>query len=316
LADTLEIDSELISCAEYQLFLDEAGKNFQPEHWPDSVFPKGTANQPVLGVRGYQANKFCEWLSQRTGEHFRLPAFVEIKTAPALTGPVAFWYTHAYQYGLHWPETDNSTLVKHIAELNPKLTFRYHQWIEQPIRNSKFNSMLPSYCFARAGAFTDTDVRCSPDNAEAFEKEGLDSFIDTNPNLADTLALAIDLGRHLDFNFEIIRNIHLGGRLNLFLGNVLHDSLISVLGRKFNPHFSLDLSRRRSVQVIVRLLFSARYRARHFACDKANHKALLAGIDDIQHKYHKSGLMCAFFFLILWRNKIVARTFYWTFKTL
>jgi energy-coupling factor transporter ATP-binding protein EcfA2 len=51
--ETREIDVEFISCAEYQLFLDEKrakGKFYQPDHWMDYHFAKDSAEQPIVGV--------------------------------------------------------------------------------------------------------------------------------------------------------------------------------------------------------------------------------------------------------------------------
>ncbi|HEC84868.1 MAG TPA: NACHT domain-containing protein, partial [Thioploca sp.] len=49
-----EIDLAYITCAEYQLFLDEKraeGEYYQPDHWTEYTFPNGTAQEPIRGVR-------------------------------------------------------------------------------------------------------------------------------------------------------------------------------------------------------------------------------------------------------------------------
>jgi hypothetical protein len=64
------VDHELISCAEYQLFIDErraAGDYRHPDHWKETHFPAGTAQEPLLGVRPSDAEEFCRWLSDRHG---------------------------------------------------------------------------------------------------------------------------------------------------------------------------------------------------------------------------------------------------------
>ncbi|MEI2771228.1 MAG: SUMF1/EgtB/PvdO family nonheme iron enzyme [Candidatus Competibacter sp.] len=83
-----EISADFITGAEYQLFLDEKrvqGEYCQPDHWNDEQFPKGQAQEPILGVRGQDASQFCKWLSQRQGNkfHYRLPAPEEISNHPA-----------------------------------------------------------------------------------------------------------------------------------------------------------------------------------------------------------------------------------------
>jgi hypothetical protein len=81
------IDDSLVTCAEYQLFIDEMReqkKFFQPDHWTSWQFPAGQANTPILGVRFSDAQAFCAWLSQREeGEwHFRLPTADEATQYP------------------------------------------------------------------------------------------------------------------------------------------------------------------------------------------------------------------------------------------
>jgi len=72
------IDTSLITCAEYQVFLDEQrAQNLyhQPDHWTTFSVPKGSGSTPVLGVRHSDAKAFCEWLTarDREGWRYRLP---------------------------------------------------------------------------------------------------------------------------------------------------------------------------------------------------------------------------------------------------
>jgi hypothetical protein len=81
------IDDTLISCAEYQLFLDEMRAQrqyYQPDHWPDCEFPTGQAHALLLGIRASDAVAFCRWLSARElGEwQFRLPTPTEAQAHP------------------------------------------------------------------------------------------------------------------------------------------------------------------------------------------------------------------------------------------
>jgi energy-coupling factor transporter ATP-binding protein EcfA2 len=77
-------DESLITCAEYQLFLDEQrpeSQYFQPDHWPGYRHPAGAGLRPVAGVRAADAAAFCEWLSERqAGEWtYRLPTAHEAR---------------------------------------------------------------------------------------------------------------------------------------------------------------------------------------------------------------------------------------------
>lgn len=92
-----EIDTKFITCAEYQLFLDEEhskGNTYQPDHWDwdNLCFPPKAARNPVGGVLFADAQGFVEWLNTReTGAwRYRLPTKREAKTE---TTPTAYWCT-------------------------------------------------------------------------------------------------------------------------------------------------------------------------------------------------------------------------------
>jgi len=68
------IDDTLVTCAEYQLFIDEMreqGKLYQPDHWTSYQFPAGQAREPILGLRHSDAEAFCDWLTQRENAEWR-----------------------------------------------------------------------------------------------------------------------------------------------------------------------------------------------------------------------------------------------------
>ena len=77
------IDGTLVTCAEYQLFIDEMreqGKYYQPDHWKSYKYQKGRAKDPILGIRSSDAREFCKWLTKREndGYSFRLPKPTEV----------------------------------------------------------------------------------------------------------------------------------------------------------------------------------------------------------------------------------------------
>jgi hypothetical protein len=95
------IDDTLITCAEYQLFLDEMrakGKYWQPDHWLTYQFPGGQARRPIVGIRHSDAKAFCKWLAQREdGEwNYRLPDAAEAALSPLkpyAQTPLGYWLT-------------------------------------------------------------------------------------------------------------------------------------------------------------------------------------------------------------------------------
>jgi hypothetical protein len=92
----LEIDLEYITCAEYQLFLDDCRGNGlyrQPDHWSSFTFPPGEAFTPVKGIRASDAIDFCEWLSSHLGGgiKIRLPQIDEANRYAAVEKRLAPW---------------------------------------------------------------------------------------------------------------------------------------------------------------------------------------------------------------------------------
>ncbi|MBI4783686.1 MAG: NACHT domain-containing protein [Oscillatoriophycideae cyanobacterium NC_groundwater_1537_Pr4_S-0.65um_50_18] len=108
--DRTEIDQGYISCAEYQLFVDEkrlSGEHYQPPHWIGDRFTPGTANQAIVGVRASDAEAFCDWLTQHSSDlgetylegetavftgdfRFRLPTLSEVQNHPVAL-PIGCW---------------------------------------------------------------------------------------------------------------------------------------------------------------------------------------------------------------------------------
>ena len=81
------IDDSLVTCAEYQLFIDEMreqGKFYQPDHWNSYQLPDGYAKEPILGVRHSDALAFCKWLTKREDREwqYRIPTTAEADEHP------------------------------------------------------------------------------------------------------------------------------------------------------------------------------------------------------------------------------------------
>ncbi len=94
--DQREIDLSYITCAEYQLFIDDMrarDKFHQPDHWADYTFKRGQAREPILGLRGTDAADFCAWLTERIsdGAVCRLPTPQETDTIPIPSGALGAW---------------------------------------------------------------------------------------------------------------------------------------------------------------------------------------------------------------------------------
>lgn len=110
------IDDSLVTCAEYQLFIDEMreqGKYYQPDHWVSYQFPKGQSREPILGVRHADAVAFCEWLSNQTMEEwvFRLPVLEEANFLPVKNlgdKSLGYWLNNANEFAWIRPIPENA----------------------------------------------------------------------------------------------------------------------------------------------------------------------------------------------------------------
>jgi len=118
-----DIDVTFISCAEYQLFLDNIlGWEFhKPKHWKDfysnywmmSRFQKGFALKPVAGVLAKDAKAFCLWLHQKTGERYRLPRSDEVENTlhDEDAASLATWTYTNDLHELAWSSENNKKLI-------------------------------------------------------------------------------------------------------------------------------------------------------------------------------------------------------------
>ena len=95
--ENVEIDMSYITCAEYQLFIDEKLKvraHRQPDHWKSCRFPPGDAKKIITGVRSSDAKEFCEWLTRQQSApifKYRLPTVAEVKEHPVPEKQVGCW---------------------------------------------------------------------------------------------------------------------------------------------------------------------------------------------------------------------------------
>lgn len=74
---TVEISTTPVTWADYVRFARETGRRVPKR--------RGAATNPVTGVSAADSHAFAEWLSQREGQHYRLPTLEEMH---ALAGQV------------------------------------------------------------------------------------------------------------------------------------------------------------------------------------------------------------------------------------
>jgi hypothetical protein len=115
--DNTYIDDTLVTCAEYQLFIDEMrelGQYYQPDHWTLHQFPDGRAREPILGVRHGDAVVFGEWLTKRGAKVwcYRLPTQPEtiaFPLKPIEQSDFGYWILESNSVPPHFAFADLST---------------------------------------------------------------------------------------------------------------------------------------------------------------------------------------------------------------
>ncbi|HEX5731699.1 MAG TPA: NACHT domain-containing protein [Blastocatellia bacterium] len=196
------IDTGCLSCAEYQLFLDEMrqqGNYYQPDHWNEYQFPSGQADQPVRGVRAEDAVAFCDWLTQRQGSggRFRLPSPDEANQRPIKTKDMGVWCSDGESYNL--------TPLANEFEEDTRQRFSTLSNLEQPSTLSD-----------------------------------LSSFPSRVRNLAHDLAR--DVARDLAFELALARSLELALARDVARDLALDLDGAHALARELDPGLTLDLS--------------------------------------------------------------------------
>ncbi|NER29644.1 MAG: SUMF1/EgtB/PvdO family nonheme iron enzyme [Symploca sp. SIO1C4] len=146
-----EIDTSYITCAEYQLFIDEklkVGEYRQPPHWKTSRFAPGDAHQPITGVKASDAEAFCEWLIQcypAPGFKYRLPTLTEAHEYPAKEKQMGCWCNHGEK--------------KAITEIEVETT-QWQHW-QDNLYGSLYDDLIRAY---------DSVLKLISNHAEVLEK--------------------------------------------------------------------------------------------------------------------------------------------------
>jgi hypothetical protein len=121
--DDIYIDDTLVTCAEYQLFIDEMreqGHYYQPDHWTSYQFPEGQARKPILGVRHSDAMAFCDWLmlQESTNRKYRLPTQDEgnkFSIKSSRQNPLGYWGNKQSQFTWVDPVLNNPRKIEFIS---------------------------------------------------------------------------------------------------------------------------------------------------------------------------------------------------------
>ena len=78
--DAFKIFKYPVTNVQYQAFVDATGHR-PPSHWRKGAYPPDEANHPVVNVSWNDAVAYCRWLSETTGQAYRLPTEAEWEKA-------------------------------------------------------------------------------------------------------------------------------------------------------------------------------------------------------------------------------------------
>ncbi|NES24638.1 MAG: SUMF1/EgtB/PvdO family nonheme iron enzyme [Symploca sp. SIO3E6] len=244
LDDNVEIDLSYITCAEYQLFIDEkrqAGENRQPAHWKDYRFLPGDSQKPITGVRASDAAEFCEWLTRQHSElgfRYRLPTLAEVKEYSATKRQIGCWCRDEGEYviaGIEATQWQNwYSKLAEVVVLNRDLSLYFYL-------NRVFKLNLYFYLNRVLKLNLDRDFYFNRDQ-DFYRDQVLSRVLNRvlNQYLNRVLNQYLNrvLNRELDFYLNRVLNRALNQDLNQYLNRVLSQYLNRVLNRYLNQYLN------------------------------------------------------------------------------
>ncbi len=98
-----------ITNAQYSAFV-AATRHRSPEGWHGHQPPHNKKDHPVVNINWFDANAFCQWLSEQTGISFRLPSEAEWEKAARSV------HANLYPWGNHWGEELCNTVELNLRD--------------------------------------------------------------------------------------------------------------------------------------------------------------------------------------------------------
>lgn len=235
------IDDTLVTCAEYQLFIDEMwkqGRHRQPDHWNSHRFPVGQAREPILGVRHSDALAFCEWLTQHEDGkwQYRLPTqieAIEYPIKPTVQLSLGYWIISHNNSNFIWNDK--------IPIEARKLSAPFDTYWMMPIMDKIYNSIIEK--------IDNPDIKPKNDHKFDFVRDRKFELardrastrpLDLDAVVRPSLDLAPELEDYFtrDFRHIIARSIPLDFELKLAFERV--QEYITVIARGPNGDVYID----------------------------------------------------------------------------
>jgi formylglycine-generating enzyme required for sulfatase activity len=101
-----------VTNAQYKAFVDATGHR-RPNHWKNGAIPKGKENHPVVNVSWGDAQAFCKWASQVTGQAMRLPSEQEWEKGARGTDG------REYPWGSQAPDQQRCNFNNNVKDTTP-----------------------------------------------------------------------------------------------------------------------------------------------------------------------------------------------------
>ncbi|MDZ7961163.1 MAG: hypothetical protein RMY34_25335 [Aulosira sp. DedQUE10] len=191
--ESIEIDMSYITCAEYQLFINEksgSGEYLHPEHWNNYRFPNGDAKKSVTGVRAIHAEEFCEWLTQRELSllyKYRLPNLDEAQKYPLEENDFGYWC-----------QNGDLIIIKDINQI------KYHVWAKT-LSNIFDNNLKDVY---------DMDILFGTNTIAFAAKFQVFAKSSQHPDIHDFVRKIYNLSSHQLESVDLVNIIHELEKLN------------------------------------------------------------------------------------------------------
>jgi|GEM_PF-1596711 len=233
LENGVEIDPELMTRAEYQLFLDDKAKvssDYRPDHWLDTRFEPGQATYPALGIRAKDVQEFVQWLSQRYSSqyYFRLPSLDEVKVNSLQENGV--WYR------------DNDGLMALSTNQNDNRSLLSFGATEVPVpANYKGITLNYEYHLLLNSALKISLILANPFVGLLNNSFEIASDLDRDIDL--DLTRILDIARAFDLHFNVLHDLTRGRALDRALDIALSRSRARVIAIILDIARRLDIAR-------------------------------------------------------------------------
>lgn len=151
LGEDLYVTTTEVTNQFYNLYNPSHDSRYYDQQWKDHIgpgYPANRPNQPVIRISWYEANLFCEWLSEKTGMTVRLLTEDEWMYVAAAGSETEFFFGgDVSNYGLYANLADRTLVKMAVTGVDP-----------QPTTPTIYNDFLPRDRHVKDGRLVATGV--------------------------------------------------------------------------------------------------------------------------------------------------------------